>query len=39
MTAILCFARNCCCFWSAVRILGTNLASTRYMPNSFVRTR
>jgi len=27
-----------CCFWSAVRILGTNLAATRCMPNSSVRT-
>jgi hypothetical protein len=30
---------TCCCFWSAVRILGTNLAATRCMPNSSVRTR
>jgi len=28
-----------CCFWSAVRILGTNLAVTWCMPNSSIRTR
>jgi hypothetical protein len=28
-----------CCFWSAVRLMGTNLVATRRMPNSSVRTR
>ena len=28
-----------CCFWSAVRILGANLAVTQYMPNPSIRTR
>ena len=46
MTAILFFSSvqfssvqtlTHCCFWSLVRILGTNLAATR-MPNSSVRT-